>query len=1095
MSVTTYKNNNCRYRLDKLDKVVYLISEDALKNIHVDNGQAYIDEITEEPLSISVYNIELKDTDELDERYKFTHTLTFSVQDYANYHDFEGKYYAIVKSLDGEYWMVNPMFPCKVTYTYTLDGNGSHTDFTLSTSSNFPTMIIHNIEHTKPYECGYRYCRFEKLRLNETKYSLRLLTSVLYTNNGFKDVLYDKNSASFVEQFDGKNVSHTLTFNIKFDNYKASWHYNLLEFTENIYAAIIDTSCNNYITCGFGFGLHPSFTVSAADNQAPNNIQIQLSDMHDNGDFIWYTDDINVSGDTSTTYQYTTEGAECVGNNIARYILMREVDALLNPTGNYKALEGYQYNFPDLNIVGTFNETETFKSYLCTDKCKIQTSFPVEFTFNTQTCREYTILGDSDWSISPSANYITVSPISGVAGVSTTVQVCNTQTPTETPLSSLITLNYCGKSNQYGVTVVKADGCLPSGSIFDISANEQYVIVPTACCVSGATSVDGSLTNIEILNNYIKVFVTRNDTSSPRQFTIDVLFCDGTNEEVIINQGTGFERWVKEDTGCTNQQKCDIERKYTGVTADDINTYTEETRYTNCVDSLDCVNQYSRWIEIEDTTCYGGNKYTVLAEQKSLDGGNVWFPTGNKKLGEIIDDPEGDCEGVEEYEEWREDGTICNGTSLYKRLRLYTSVDGINWVETDHFKRGDLIEINSTECGYTPPTPEEQYVEWRADGFMCDGFDKYVKYVKWVSPTGNEGDWTETDIFKLGDEPVEVNSEYCGYVPTIQYDYQWVLTTRTRCVGPNKYYLYKQQRRRQNTQDAWEDVIPTEYSVDGGGTMPLSLAEANSSDCGYVPPIEPRYRWVVMDINSNWYCADCEGSTSEQPKIEFRIGDGELSSITCNNSTILSKADISNSTGLTYAKVGTCVTSIGDSVFDDNENLSQVLLPSSVTSIGSYAFAGCTSLIDFSMPNSITSIGSYAFQGCTQLNKINLPNSLTSIGEGAFTYCKNFQTINIPNGVTSIPYQCFYDCDGITDVYLPSGITSIGYQSFVGCNGFVNLTVYATTPPTFIDFGTSHISNYLGNSLQHIYVPTSSVNAYKTATGWSSFASIISAIS
>ena len=163
MSVTTYKNNNCRYRLDKLDKVVYLISEDALKNIHVDNGQAYIDEITEEPLSISVYNIELKDTDELDERYKFTHTLTFSVQGYANYHDFEGKYYAIVKSLDGEYWMVNPMFPCKVTYTYTLDGNGSHTDFTLSTSSNFPTMFIHNIEHTKPYECGYRYCRFEKV--------------------------------------------------------------------------------------------------------------------------------------------------------------------------------------------------------------------------------------------------------------------------------------------------------------------------------------------------------------------------------------------------------------------------------------------------------------------------------------------------------------------------------------------------------------------------------------------------------------------------------------------------------------------------------------------------------------------------------------------------------------------------------------------------------------------------------------------------------------------------------------------------------------------------------------------------------------------
>ena len=157
MSVSTYKNNECRYNIDKLEKVVYLINEDDLRNIHIDNGEAYVDSISATPLSLAVYNISLTDTDELDERYKFTHTLTFSMIGYANYKYFKSKYYAIVKTVDGVYWLVNPMFPCKVTYTYTLDANGSHTDFTLATISNHPTLRVHGLDHATPYayECGY----------------------------------------------------------------------------------------------------------------------------------------------------------------------------------------------------------------------------------------------------------------------------------------------------------------------------------------------------------------------------------------------------------------------------------------------------------------------------------------------------------------------------------------------------------------------------------------------------------------------------------------------------------------------------------------------------------------------------------------------------------------------------------------------------------------------------------------------------------------------------------------------------------------------------------------------------------------------------
>ena len=50
MSVSTYKNNECRYNIDKLEKVVYLINEDDLRNIHIDNGEAYVDSISATPL-------------------------------------------------------------------------------------------------------------------------------------------------------------------------------------------------------------------------------------------------------------------------------------------------------------------------------------------------------------------------------------------------------------------------------------------------------------------------------------------------------------------------------------------------------------------------------------------------------------------------------------------------------------------------------------------------------------------------------------------------------------------------------------------------------------------------------------------------------------------------------------------------------------------------------------------------------------------------------------------------------------------------------------------------------------------------------------
>lgn len=1214
MAVSTYNNNNCRYRLDKLDKVVYLISEDASKNIHIDDGEAYVMDIDQEPLSLKVYNIALTDTDELDERYKFTNQLTFSMDGYANYKDFQGRYFAIVKSIDGVYWLVNPMFPCKVTYTYTLDANGSHTDFTLSTASNHPTLRIRNISHTTPYACGYNRCTFSDLKLNESIYSLKTDNHVLYTNDGFKDVILIKNSGVLTEQFDGNNIQHDLKFDINFDDYKSSWHYNLLEFAENRYAAIVRTSCDNYILCGFGFGLNPSFNVDANDDVSIDKIHIDLMDMHDNGDLIAYEDEITIERDGVVKWVYSNKynGYECVGNNLARYLLMEEVDALMNPTGNYKVLAGYESQFPFLNIVGTFTETETFNSYDCADGCRIQTSFPLEFVFNNVSCREYSLIADSDWSITSSANHITVTPSSGQAGVSYNVQVCNTQAPSATELTSSLNLTYCNRTRTYNVKVKQGDSCLPGGSVFDISANGQYVTIPTSCCVKSADDLSHQITNVSIQNSYIRVYVPQNNSGNPRQFIISITYCDGKEGEALINQGTGFERWVKESTGCNGTYKCDIERKYTGTTISNVNTRTEETRYTNCVTSSECGGSTTRWIDSSETTCSGGKKYIVQIEQVSTDGGSSWSNTGNKRLGSETQDHSGECAGVEELEDWRENGYICNQTTKYVRLQLYVSTDGQTWVATNTYKRGDrILETNSTDCGYVTPStgwtyedwrlvetdyicydgnkyeklrrwvsndnvnwtptdvykrgnlieensgdcgydpsitgncssyiddgdticdgydkykylrkyvrncddcdncsaewistriykigdkiqehsldcgyiPSDTYYEWREDGWDCNGYDKYTRYRKYISEDGNN--WYKTNIFKLGDSPIETNSADCGYVPRIHYEYQWVESDVTRCVGTTEYYTYKKQRRISGSSDAWQDVVPTVYSVDGDGTMQPRVKKENSENCGYVPPVEPRYRWVTMDINKYWICGDCDDTPDEMQKIEYRENDEEadIKFKNCDGSSTLTSTDYGNR-DIVYAKIGVCVTTIGVDAFKGKTNLRQVMIPSTVDIIDDNAFSGCTSLVDFSVPMSVVSINDNAFRGCIQLNKIMLPNSLTTLGSYAFSGCKNFPSINIPQYITIIPTGCFYDCDGMTDIYLPENVRLIQSKAFGECGGLVNFTCYATEPPAIYSDTFSGMNEQL-----KIYVPRESVNAYKTA--WSKYANNIVAI-
>ena len=173
----------------------------------------------------------------------------------------------------------------------------------------------------------------------------------------------------------------------------------------------------------------------------------------------------------------------------------------------------------------------------------------------------------------------------------------------------------------------------------------------------------------------------------------------------------------------------------------------------------------------------------------------------------------------------------------------------------------------------------------------------------------------------------------------------------------------------------------------------------------------------------------------------------------------------------------------------NRSSITNITLIEGLSSIGRYAFRDCRALTSITIPNSVTSIGKFAFYICQALTSIAIPNGVTSISEGTFRDCQALTSITIPNSVTSIGEAAFFSCHALTSIAIPSSVTSIGLAAFRDCQSLASVTVEAVTPPILSDnVFTDTDSNLV------IYVPAESVDAYKAANRWSTYADKIQAI-
>ena len=166
-------------------------------------------------------------------------------------------------------------------------------------------------------------------------------------------------------------------------------------------------------------------------------------------------------------------------------------------------------------------------------------------------------------------------------------------------------------------------------------------------------------------------------------------------------------------------------------------------------------------------------------------------------------------------------------------------------------------------------------------------------------------------------------------------------------------------------------------------------------------------------------------------------------------------------------------------------SIKSVVIKTGVTGIGSWAFSQCSALTDVSIAESVIRIGGDAFRECSTLEEITLPKGLTELGTGVFLYCYALKSIIVPEGVTKIGSDTFEFCPQLSSITFPSGLTEIGAWALKGAYNLTSITCKAATPPSLEREVFSGV-----NTETPIYVPASSVEAYKTAYGWNQFANI-----
>lgn len=237
--------------------------------------------------------------------------------------------------------------------------------------------------------------------------------------------------------------------------------------------------------------------------------------------------------------------------------------------------------------------------------------------------------------------------------------------------------------------------------------------------------------------------------------------------------------------------------------------------------------------------------------------------------------------------------------------------------------------------------------------------------------------------------------------------------------------------------------------------------------------------WSLAEFKGKFASTDGHCLIIDGALNSFTLGSKMTSYTIPENVTTISQYAFYCCHSLTNVIVPKSVKIIDDYAFYNCSGLTYITLPDELTTIGQYSFSYCRKIINLSIPSSVTNIGREAFNECNSITDIIIPNGISTIERGVFNTCSSLINVTIPNSVQTIGEEAFYNCSSLKSITIPDKVVTIGRSAFERCTILEKVYCEAINPPTVIINGFSNCSSTLA-----VYVPTESLDAYKSADYW-----------
>ena len=115
------------------------------------------------------------------------------------------------------------------------------------------------------------------------------------------------------------------------------------------------------------------------------------------------------------------------------------------------------------------------------------------------------------------------------------------------------------------------------------------------------------------------------------------------------------------------------------------------------------------------------------------------------------------------------------------------------------------------------------------------------------------------------------------------------------------------------------------------------------------------------------------------------------------------------------------------------------------------------------------------------MTQVSLPDACTTVDKEAFRECTALTVIDLGQGVKSLGDNALRET-AITTLVLPEGITHVGKKVAEKCKQLNRIECHAILPPTL---------DKESNGKIDLYVPATSVKAYRSAKNWKNFKNIL----